>query len=188
MGMGSGVNALNGMTLDAAAAERADVSAAAAGDAAAFERLYRRHGGRIYSLAVRMLGEADAEDATQEAFIRAWRGLARFRGDAAFGTWLHRLAVNHFLGFRQSAARRRSRFTGEVEVADAPAPRPARPDIRMDMAAAVERLPEGARRIFVLHDVEGYTHEEIAGLLDLSPGTSKSQLHRARMALRAYLA
>lgn len=166
----------------------ADVARAAAGDAAAFERLYRRHVGRIYSLARRMLGAEEAEDATQEVFVRAWQKLDRFRGESAFGTWLHRVAINSLLGRRAALATRRSRFEGSEAGAPPLATRPARVDLRVDFDAALERLPRGAREVFVLHDVEGYTHEEIGAMLEVTAGTSKSQLHRARMALREYLA
>jgi RNA polymerase sigma-70 factor, ECF subfamily len=166
--------------------DRADIGLAMAGDATAFERIYRRHVGRIHSLCRRMLSDEEADDATQEVFIRAWRKLGLFRGDAAFGTWLHRLAVNLVLGRREKEARHRDRFGAEHDVAAAPGRRD-RADLRVDVEAAVQTLPRGAREVFVLHDIEGYTHEEIAGLLNVSPGTSKSQLHRARMSLRQYL-
>jgi RNA polymerase sigma-70 factor (ECF subfamily) len=170
-----------------AAQDQADVALAAAGDTAAFERIYRRHAGRIHALVRRMMGPAEADDVTQEIFVRTWRKLDQFRGDAAFATWLHRLAVNVILARRHRAVKHHERFGAEEPP---PGRRPGRRDataLRMDLEAAVARLPEGARQIFVLHDVEGYTHEEIGGLLDLAPGTSKSQLHRARMMLRAYL-
>jgi RNA polymerase sigma-70 factor, ECF subfamily len=166
--------------------DRQDARLAAGGDASAFERLYRRHVARIHTLCRRMLSAEESDDAAQEVFIRAWQKLALFRGDSAFGTWLHRLAVNVILARRQRDARYRDRFGGDVEP-DRSAGRRERPDLRMDMEAAIGTLPPGSRAVFVLHDVEGYTHEEIAGMLDVSPGTSKSQLHRARMTLRQYL-
>ena len=171
----------------AAELDRADVARAAAGDTAAFERIYRRHAGRIHGLVRRMMGPAEADDVTQEIFVRAWRKLELFRGEAAFSTWLHRLAVNVILARRQQAVRHHERFGAEEPPHER---RPGRRDttgLRMDLEAAMARLPEGARRIFVLHDVEGYTHEEIGALLGVAPGTSKSQLHRARMTLRDYL-
>jgi RNA polymerase sigma factor (sigma-70 family) len=174
------------MTTTVADLDRDDVALAAAGDADAFERIYRRHVARIHSLCVRMLTPEEAEDATQEVFIRAWQKMRLFRGDSAFGTWLHRLAVNLLLGRRQTHANYRTRFGADVEGLD-PTSRRDRPDLRVDFEAAVQTLPAGAREIFVLYDVEGYTHEEIAGLLEVSVGTSKSQLHRARMSLRQYL-
>jgi RNA polymerase sigma-70 factor, ECF subfamily len=168
--------------------ERATVARAQAGDAAAFEALYREHVGRIYALARRMLGPDEADDATQDVFIRAWRNLGQYRGDAAFGTWLYRLAINLLLGKRSQLATRRERYGGDDEAGTAARPtQPQRVDLRVDFDAALERLPRGARQVFVLHDVEGYTHEEIAGMLEVSAGTSKSQLHRARMTLRQYL-
>jgi RNA polymerase sigma-70 factor, ECF subfamily len=167
--------------------DRAAVAKAVAGDTAAFEGLYREHVGRIHALARRMLGPEEAEDATQDVFVRAWRNLAKFRGDAAFGTWLYRLAINVMLGRRSQLATHRERYTVDDEVARGTAGRPARVDLRMDFDAAIEQLPRGARQVFVLHDVEGYTHEEIAGMLNVTAGTSKSQLHRARMTLRQHL-
>lgn len=167
--------------------DRDDVKRAQSGDTAAFERVYRRHAARIHSLCARMLSPEEAEDLTQDVFIRAWQKLALFRGDSSFGTWLYRLAVNLVLARRQTHANRRSRFDGgDPDVIPLPARRD-RPDLRVDFEAAVRTLPPGARDVFVLHDVEGYTHEEIAGLLNVTSGTSKSQLHRARMSLRQYL-
>ncbi|HSJ06452.1 MAG TPA: RNA polymerase sigma factor [Longimicrobiales bacterium] len=166
--------------------DRHDARLAAGGDASAFERLYRRHVARVHTLCRRMLSPGESDDAAQEVFIRAWQKLALFRGESAFGTWLHRLAVNVILARRQRDVRYHDRFGGEVE-AERSTGRRERPDLRMDMEAAIGTLPPGAQAIFVLHDVEGYTHEEIAEMLDISPGTSKSQLHRARMSLRQYL-
>lgn len=164
-----------------------DVARARDGDTAAFERVYRRHVGRIHALCRRMLSPEDADDATQEVFVRAWEKLHLFRGDAAFGTWLYRVAVNANLGRRQTQATYRKRFdAGDADVIPLPARRD-RADLRVDFEAAIGLLPPGARDVFLLHDVEGYTHDEIAGLLQVSPGTSKSQLHRARMSLRQYL-
>jgi RNA polymerase sigma-70 factor (ECF subfamily) len=170
----------------AADADAVDAALAASGDAHAFERLYRRHVNRIHTLVRRMLGD-EVEDVTQEVLIRAWQKLGSFRGEAAFGTWLHRLAVNVVLNHRASRGRFRQRFLEQPESGiDAPA-RSTQPAMQVDFEAAMERLPEGARQIFVLHDVEGYRHEEIGGMLGISPGTSKSQLHYARMALRRHL-
>ena len=163
-----------------------DAVLAAAGDAHAFARLYREHAGRIHSLARRMAGDDDADELTQDVFVRAWEKLRTFRGESAFGTWLHRLAVNLILARRGAAARRRSRDAGDEALEWTPA-RPATPELAMDFEAALQRLPDGARQIFVLFDVEGYRHEEIAEMLGLSVGTSKSQLHRARMILREHL-
>jgi RNA polymerase sigma-70 factor (ECF subfamily) len=164
-----------------------DVRRAAGGDTAAFERLYRAQVGRIHSLARRMVGEEDADDATQEIFIRAWNKLDTFRGDAAFGTWLHRLGINFLLGWRTSRARDRERFRqNEVALDTAPARR-SDAALRLDFESAIGRLPDGAREVFVLHDIEGFKHREIARMLGVTEGTTKAQLHRARMALRQYL-
>jgi RNA polymerase sigma factor (sigma-70 family) len=167
--------------------DRADAAAAAAGDSAAYERLYRRHVGRIWTLASRIVGADEADDATQEIFVRAWQKLDRFRGESSFGTWLYRLGVNVLLGRRSADATRHARIVSDEPAIARHATAPVRVDLRMDMDAALERLPHGARQVFVLHDVEGYTHEEIGELLEVTTGTSKSQLHRARMALRTYL-
>ncbi|MFL5540856.1 MAG: RNA polymerase sigma factor [Longimicrobiaceae bacterium] len=163
-----------------------DAALAASGDAHAFARLYREHAGRVHALARRMAGDQDADELTQDVFVRAWEKLRTFRGESAFGTWLHRLAVNLILAKRAAHARRRSRDAGDEALEWTPA-RPATPELGMDFEKALERLPDGAREIFVLFDVEGYRHEEIAELLGVSVGTSKSQLHRARMILREHL-
>lgn len=171
----------------ATAGDTADALLAAGGDDRAFERLYRAHVARIHSLARRLLSPAEADDATQEVFIRAWQKLGTFRGESAFGTWLHRLAVNLCLTRRQAVAALRAHLAAEAGDLDLlPAPATA-PHVRMDFEQALARLPDGARQVLVLHDVEGYRHEEIAQLLGIAPGTSKSQLHRARMAMRALL-
>lgn len=159
---------------------------AAAGDAHAFGRLYRDHAARIHSLARRMAGDDQADELTQDVFVRAWEKLRTFRGESAFGTWLHRLAVNLILAKRAQTARRRGREAGD-EALEWTAGRSATPELAMDFETAVQRLPEGAKQVFVLFDVEGYRHEEIAALLEISVGTSKSQLHRARMILREHL-
>ena len=170
-----------------AGGDEADASLAARGDHAAFERVYRRNAARIHSLARRMVGEASADDLTQEVFIRAWEKLGSFRGEAAFGTWLHRLAINHILSRRQTARRREEKQVDGEGVLDRVAGRTDGPALMVDFERALAKLPEGARRVFVLHDVEGYKHEEIGDLLGITTGTSKSQLHRARMILRGYL-
>ena len=168
--------------------DRFDAALAAKGDAMAFERLYRRHLARIHSLCRRMLNPEMADDVTQDVFVRAWQKLHLFRGEAAFGTWLHRLAINVVLAKRADAAKQRNRFSEDETIWERAAAKPYAGDTRMDFEAALAKLPEGAREIFVLHDIEGYKHEEIAGLLGVSAGTSKSQLHRARMALRDVMA
>ncbi len=164
-----------------------DVRRAADGDVEAFERLYRATVGRVYALARRMAGEDSADDLTQEVYLRAWRKLHTFRGDAGFATWLHRLAVNLILSRRETERKREARHVGHDGLLDGLVAKVRTPGLRMDLEAALDRLPAGAREVFVLYDVEGYTHDEIAGLLDISTGTSKSQLHRARMLLRNHL-
>jgi len=164
-----------------------DVALAQSGDTRAFERLYRAHAGRVFSLARRMMGPESAEEATQDVFVRAWEKLSSFRGEAAFGTWLHRLAVNLLLSQRSKLGRERARLEPTDDVLEHRAGRSPRPELSMDLETAIGRLPEGARQIFVLHDVEGYKHEEIGGLLGIAVGTSKAQLHRARMLLRSHL-
>jgi RNA polymerase sigma-70 factor (ECF subfamily) len=178
------------------------ISRAAAGDRQAFEGIYREHVGRVYALCVRMAGDRGAaEELTQDVFVRAWEKLSLFRGESAFSTWLHRLAVNVVLHQRKTDGVRRTRFTSEedpdvaVEAAAAAAAaagsgvrqRSVGPGDRMDLEAAIAGLPPGARRVFVLHDVEGYKHEEIAGMLGITAGGSKAQLHRARLLLREAL-
>ncbi|HEY7683286.1 MAG TPA: RNA polymerase sigma factor [Gemmatimonadales bacterium] len=170
----------------AADADAVDAALAASGDAHAFERLYRRHVNRVHTLVQRMVGE-DADEITQEVLIRVWQKLGTFRGEAAFGTWLHRLAVNLILNRRTARGRFRKLFVEEPENGLEQAGRPPSLAAGLDFEAAVSQLPPGARQVFVLHDVEGYRHEEIAGMLGVSIGTSKSQLHYARMALRKTL-
>ena len=172
---------------DAAAEDASDVAAAAAGDVRAFERVYRRHIARIHSTAVRMLGAEEADDATQDVFVRAWQRLGQFRGDSAFGTWLFRLAVNVMLSRREVVATRHKRHVDDADLIDTMSARESRPELGIDFEAAMQRLPPGMRQIFVLHDIEGYKHDEIAEMLGIAQGTSKSQLHRVRMALRKYL-
>lgn len=169
-------------------ADAVEVALAASGDAHAFERLYRRHATRVHNLVRRMYGVDDADEVTQDVFVRAWEKLGTYRGEAAFSTWLHRLAVNVVLGRREERGRRQGRLSDEPMHLDRAPARPQTPEAAMDLDAAMAQLPDGAREVFVLHDVEGYRHEEIAGMLGLATGTSKSQLHRARMALRALLA
>jgi RNA polymerase sigma-70 factor (ECF subfamily) len=168
-------------------ADAEDAARAAAGDASAFERLYRRHLARIHSLARRLVGLDLADEVTQDVFVRAWEKLGSFRGESAFGTWLHRLAINVMLGRRKTLGISRERFVnGEAELQRL-SRNPHGSEAALDFEAAIALLPEGAQQVFVLHDVEGYKHEEIAGMMGISAGTSKSQLHRARMILRGYL-
>lgn len=167
--------------------EAADVALAASGDASAFERLYRRHVGRIHSLGARMAGSDQADELTQDVFVRAWQKLGSFRGQAAFGTWLYRLAINLILGRRAALNRDRNRTADGEGAIDRMQSRVDEPELTMDFERAIELLPNGARQVFVLHDVEGFKHDEIAEMLGVTAGTSKAQLHRARMSLRRYL-
>ncbi len=153
------------------------------GDRAAFEALYRQHAATVNGLCLRLCGGDDrrAEELTQRTFIKAWTHLKRFRGDAAFGTWLHRIAVRVVIDHDRTPWWRRSRDTVPETAA---APSPGR---RIDLQRAVDTLPAKARRVLVLHDVEGWRHQDIADALGISVGTSKSQLHRARSLLRERL-
>src|SRR4051812_24513159 len=164
------------------------------GDLGAFEELYRAHAGRLHSLAYRMLGNAaDAEDLLQEIFLSAHRKLDSFRGDAALGTWLYRLAMNQILDHVRSRAARTGQLTDGLDdatlLADAGGHRLAdRAIVRIDLQRALAELPEGCRAAFVLHDVAGVEHREVSEVLGIAEGTSKSQVHKARLRLRALLA
>jgi RNA polymerase sigma-70 factor (ECF subfamily) len=167
--------------------DRADAVCAASGDVQAYERLYRAHLSRVFSLVRRMAGPDEADELTQDVFVRAWQKLHLFRGDSAFSTWLHRVAVNVVLEWMRSRRHEKFRHQDPEAVFQVTAGRPVSPDAKIDFEEALHRLPEGAREIFVLHDVEGYKHAEIGDLLGISPGTSKAQLHRARTIMRRYL-
>lgn len=170
------------------ASETADIAAATTGDRMAFERLYRAHVDRVYSLCTRMLGDRGlAEEVTQDVFVRVWDKLPGFRGDSAFSTWLHRVAVNVTLSHRKSASVRGARAASDEELATPRYAQHSAVGDRLDLNAAIAGLPRGARTVFVLHDVEGFTHEEIGEQLGITQGGSKAQLHRARMLLRAAL-
>ena len=164
-----------------------DVALAAGGDSSAFERLYRTHVARIHSLTRRMLSTQEADEVTQDIFVRTWQKLGQFRGESAFSTWLHRLAVNVVIERRRSFAIQRERMTDDPLALDLLTVGPARADLKVDFESAIDQLPPGAREIFVLHDVEGYKHRESAVMLELATGTSKRQLHRARMLMRKHL-
>ena len=170
-----------------------DVALAATGDRRAFERLYRSHVDRVFSLCVRMCGSrVRGEELTQDVFVRVWEKLPLFRGESAFSTWLHRVAVNVALNDRKVQSRERSRTAepGDDErdtEGTAGSVQAAPVAERLDLEAAIALLPPGARKVFVLHDVEGFTHEEIAEEMGVTPGGTKSQLHRARMLLREAL-
>jgi len=165
------------------------IARARAGDETAFQDLYRTHVGRVYALCLRLAADRqDAEELTQDVFVLAWRKLATFRGESAFGTWLHRLAVNTFLMARRTRTRRERRVMPAADPGALEGPAAAPPaGLRLDLEGAIARLPEGAREVFLLYDVEGYGHKEIAGMLGIASGTSKAQLFRARRLLREWL-
>ena len=163
------------------------------GDLAAFEELYRAHAGKLFSVACRMLGNpADAEDLLQEIFLSAHRKLDGFRGESALGTWLYRLATNHCLDYLRSRAARTNQLTDALDD-DQGRFEPGRWGLaeqaitKMDLERALAQLPEGCRAAFVLHDVEGLEHKEVAEALGIAEGTSKSQVYKARLRLRALL-
>jgi RNA polymerase sigma-70 factor, ECF subfamily len=179
------------------AGEEEAIEKARNGDARSFEILYSMHKRRVYSLCLRMLGNvAEAEDLTQEAFLQLYRKIGTFRGDSAFSTWLHRLAVNVVLMHlrRKGLPQVSLEETLEPSQDDGPRKDIGARDLtlsgsidRVTLERAIENLPPGYRLVFVLHDVEGYEHNEIAEMLDCSIGNSKSQLHKARMKLRDLL-
>lgn len=164
------------------------------GDLGAFEELYRLHAGRLYSVALRLVGNAaDAEDLLQEIFLAAHRKLDTFRGESALGTWLYRLATNLCLDHLRSRSGRSRQVTDalddEAGLMDTSSMSLAEQTVtRMDLERALARLPEGCRAAFVLHDIEGLEHREVAEVLGVAEGTSKSQVHKARLKLRALLA
>ncbi|HVF39432.1 MAG TPA: sigma-70 family RNA polymerase sigma factor [Gemmatimonadaceae bacterium] len=162
------------------------VRRAQAGDMDAFERIYREHSPRVFALCLRLSGggQTEASELMQDVFIRAWRGLGTFRGDCAFSSWLHRLTVNAMLESARSEKRRAARvLTMEDPDTIGAHASTSSPDIAMDLERAIATLPYGARMAFVLHDVEGYQHQEIADQMGIAVGTVKAQLHRARKLL-----
>lgn len=165
------------------------VRRAQAGDESAFEQLYREHAGRVYAVCLRLTANAvEARERTQDVFVRAWETLPSYRGESAFSTWLHRLAVNVVLMELRTAGRRDARFLAETDAPEGGgAARDSSPALRMDLEAAVAALPPGARQVLVLHDIEGYQHQEIAEMLGIAEGTSKAHLFRARRLLREAL-
>jgi len=167
--------------------EPTDVARAQAGDTRAFERLYRAHVARVHGLTRRMIGSDLAAEITQDVFVRVWQKLGTFRGESAFGTWLHRVTVNVVLQRRASLRTERLRFDDADAALERVPSRAATADLGMDFDKAIAQIPEGARIVFVLHDVEGFKHQEIAELLGVTDGTTKAQLHRARMILRQHL-
>ena len=182
------------------AADARMVERAQAGDVAAFEQLYRREVGRVYALCLRMTADAQrARELTQTVFVRAWDRLGSFRGDSQLSSWLHRIAVNEVLIDARTERRRRARVvlaedeeptsddSDESDRRDAPRSTgitlPVDTESRIDLERAIGKLPPGARTVFVLHDMEGYRHEEISRMTGSAEGTSRAQLHRARKLL-----
>ncbi len=163
------------------------VRRAQGGDEAAFEALYREHVGRVYAVCLRLTADpVRARELVQDVFVRCWEKLDGFRGESAFGTWLHRLAVNEvMMAFR--GERRRAAVPLAEEGPDEPASPEPPPGLRTDLEAAIASLPPGARRVLVLHDVEGYEHAEIGRMMEIAEGTSKAHLFRARRLLRERL-
>ena len=152
-------------------------------DSRAFEQLYRMHIDKVYGLCLRMTGNvAEAEDCAQEAFIQAWNKLSKFRGESAFSTWLHRIAVNSVLGRMRKSKREQDRIQIAAEISPGPATIGDGGNLN-DLSDAINRLPEGARHAFVLSGIYGYSHEEASNMLGIAVGTSKAQLHRARRLL-----
>lgn len=171
------------------AQEREVVERAQGGDVTAFEQLYRGNSGRVYGLCLRLCGDAAAaQELAQDVFVRAWQRLSSFRGESAFFSWLYTLTVN--LAFSEGRAKRRrlSRITAVDDLTpyERPQPPPAH-EAAVDLEKAIATLPAGARAVFVLHDVHGFKHEEIGGMLGVATGTCKAQLHRARRLLREAL-
>jgi RNA polymerase sigma-70 factor (ECF subfamily) len=167
--------------------EQGCIERAQAGDANAFESLYRSHIDRIYGLCLRMTSNAsEAEDCAQEAFIQAWQQLGKFRGDSAFGTWLHRVAVNAVLGRMRKSRREQDRMQAVGAAHQGPASIGDSAGLR-DLQQAMDKLPRGAKHVFVLYAVYGYSHDETGEMLGIAAGTSKAQLHRARRLLAQQL-
>jgi RNA polymerase sigma-70 factor (ECF subfamily) len=170
--------------------QNALVQRAQQGDAAAFEGLYRAYAGRVYAICVRLSADRTwAEDLTQDVFVRVWERLLSFRGESDFSTWLYRITVNMVFAALRTHQRNRARML----TADSLEPydvedRQSATGVNPDLERAVMALPPQARQVFVLHDIEGYPHQEIGLLMDIAPGTSKAQLHRARRLLREALA
>ncbi len=156
----------------------------------AFEALYRLHAGRVYNVACRFAGSrTDGEDLLQEIFVQVFRKLGTFKGDSSLGTWIYRLATNHCLDFVRSRDGRSRQLTDPLDEQVSPpstSTRPLRAE-RIDLERAIAQLPAGYRAAFVLHDVEGFEHHEVAAMLGIAEGTSKSQVHKARLKIREYL-
>lgn len=163
------------------------------GDGSAFEALYRQHATRLYNLASRMVGSrSEADDVLQEIFLLAYRKLGSFRGESSLGTWLYRLAMNHCLDVLRNRQTRMGQQTDSLDEPDAAplaSPVPLVGAVsRIDLERAIDALPPACRAAFLLHDVEGFGHQEVGAMLGISEGTSKSQVHKARMRIRLYLA
>ena len=165
---------------------RAFIARAQNGDVDAFELIYNEHSGRVYALCLRLMGgdQAAAAELMQDVFVRAWKNLGNFRGESAFSSWLHRLAVNAMLENARSDKRRLARVLPMEDTSQIGAfASGGSPELRIDLERAIARLPAGARTAFVLHDIEGFQHNEIAEQLGVAVGTVKSQLHRAHKLL-----
>lgn len=179
--------------IDPNASDFALCQLAAAGNLAAFEIIYQRYHRRTYSLTMRMTNNAsEAEDLTQEVFIQLFRKAGSFRGDSAFSTWLHRLTVNQVLMHFRRRSVKNEKVSDDGEMPEQTVNGTANPNKmpvvdRIALKNAIAQLPPGYRNVFVLHDVEGYEHEEVARMMGISVGTSKSQLHKARLKLRSLL-
>ena len=179
-------SAASGQQTSATATAPDVIRRAQGGDASAFEIIYRDNSPRVYALCLRLSGGTteEASELMQDVFIRAWRGLHTFRGESAFSSWLHRLTVNAMLESVRSEKRRNARVSSmdDPESVGAESFR-ATPDLLVDLERAIASLPEGARMAFVLHEIEGFQHDEIASQLGIAAGTVKAQLHRARKLL-----
>jgi RNA polymerase sigma-70 factor (ECF subfamily) len=172
---------------DAPVDERALIRQAKRSDARAFEALYKLHIGKVYGICLRMTGNvSEAEDCAQEAFIQAWNKMDKFRGDSAFSTWLHRIAVNTVLGRIRKSKREQDRIQAVTDTAPPTVETADTGELR-DLSEAVDRLPQGARNVFVLHAIYGYSHDEAGEMLGIAAGTSKAQLHRAKRLLAQQL-
>jgi RNA polymerase sigma-70 factor, ECF subfamily len=171
------------------ALEREVVARAQGGDVTAFEQLYRSNAGRVYGLCLRLSGNpTTAQELAQDVFVRAWQRLSSFRGESAFFSWLYTMTVNLAFSEGRSKKRRLARITTTDDLTAYERPgRPATPEHAVDLEKAIATLPPGARAVFVLHDVHGFKHEEIGGMLGVAVGTCKAQLHRARRLLREAL-
>jgi RNA polymerase sigma factor (sigma-70 family) len=173
-----------------ASSDFALVRQATGGDMSAFERIYRGHSRRVYATILRLMGgdRGRAEDLTQEAFVRVWQKLSEFRFESAFATWLHRLAVNvALMALRADRALPQAGEDIDDEDLHIPESRPTAPDVRIDLEALIPKLPPRARAVLLLHDIEGWQHDEIGRELGMAVGTSKAQLHRARRLLKQWM-